>query len=211
MALTRPPGHHATANLPNGFCLFNFCAAAALHAVSMEHPTIRRVSILDWDVHYGQGVADIVRHHPNIRYVSVHQTPAFPYMGEQECVQGRFGNLYTVPIEAGTTWESGYREVFLNKALPFVYSTNGDETSWQPDLVIVSAGYDALESDKLASVSLAAKDYGRMARALVDRVPCPIVFGLEGGYQLSAVPGGGNLADAVRCTAEAVLGADTIH
>mmetsp|Transcript_6143 Transcript_6143/g.9029 ORF Transcript_6143/g.9029 Transcript_6143/m.9029 type:complete len:263 (+) Transcript_6143:122-910(+) len=79
MALTRPPGHHSTRSLPNGFCIFNFAAAAAVHAAK----TCQRVAILDWDVHYGQGVADIIEGYANIRYVSMHQYPAFPYQGEK--------------------------------------------------------------------------------------------------------------------------------
>jgi acetoin utilization deacetylase AcuC-like enzyme len=81
MALTRPPGHHATRTLPNGFCTFNFAAAAAVGATRKEN--CGKVSIIDWDVHYGQGVADIIEGYPDIRYVSMHQVPAFPYQGQR--------------------------------------------------------------------------------------------------------------------------------
>ena len=87
MALTRPPGHHATAGLSNGFCILNFAAAAAIHAIQRD--TNFKVSILDWDVHYGQGVADIVMKHNRIRYVSIHQVPAFPYEGESRSLARR--------------------------------------------------------------------------------------------------------------------------
>jgi acetoin utilization deacetylase AcuC-like enzyme len=148
-ALTRPPGHHATRLLPNGFCTFNFAAAAALHAIRQDN--CQRVSIIDWDVHYGQGVADIVEGYSNIRYVSMHQVPAFPNQGEQRGVSGRYQNIMTVPGQPDSTWTCGYRELFTEKVLPFCSSSE-----WKPDLVIVCAGYDALGSDELASCSLNA-------------------------------------------------------
>lgn len=207
MALTRPPGHHATASLANGFCIFNFAAAAALHVIH-HYPSIK-VSILDWDVHYGQGVADIVQHKDRIRYVSIHQTQAFPYQGETRRIFGQYSNILTIPIAADNTWTCGYKQYFHNVALPFVQS---DE--WQPDLVIVCAGYDALASDELASVSLTAPDYGEMTRGLVEHVckdrrddmqPGCVVLGLEGGYQLREGIAGGNLADAVLETVRALI------
>lgn len=102
MALTRPPGHHATINTSNGFCIFNFAAAAALHVLN-DNPN-RKVTVLDWDVHYGQGVADILQHHPNARYVSLHQVPAFPYMGEKRGVEGMYQNILNIPVPAESTW-----------------------------------------------------------------------------------------------------------
>lgn len=130
IALTRPPGHHATYSLQNGFCLYNFAAAAAIHAVRSKD--CKRVSILDWDVHYGQGVADIVRHYPdNMRYVSIHQTPAFPYEGEKTEMKG---NCLTLPMPPDTTWTCGYRSL-LESALAFCCCEG-----WQPDLVVVCSG-----------------------------------------------------------------------
>jgi len=200
MALTRPPGHHATKKLMNGFCLFNFAAAAALHALD-KYP-YANVSMLDWDVHYGQGVADIVQYHARARYVSIHQLNAFPYMGETFQVSGEHRNIMTVPIPAETTWTCGYKEAYINKALPFV-ATPGE---WEPDLVIVCSGYDALDSDELASVSLQAIDFGRMARLLREHTPrAGLMLGMEGGYQLSNTAAGGNLADAVMETVKALV------
>uniref|UniRef100_A0A7S4JSA4 Histone deacetylase domain-containing protein n=1 Tax=Odontella aurita TaxID=265563 RepID=A0A7S4JSA4_9STRA len=203
-ALTRPPGHHATAAFANGFCLFNFAAAAANHALSSGYA--RRVSILDWDVHYGQGVADIIRSKnwgEDCRYVSMHQVPAFPYEGEQRRKTGKFQNVLTVPIQCESTWTCGYKDAFINHALPFVRDEQGE---WEPDLIIVSAGYDGLDSDELASTSLTAADYGTMARLLRERVgpDTKILIGLEGGYQLKEGAAGGNLADAVVETVRAL-------
>jgi acetoin utilization deacetylase AcuC-like enzyme len=102
MALVRPPGHHATRTLQNGFCLYNFAAAAALSFLS-EHPDAQ-VFVLDWDVHYGQGTADILAGHPRARFASVHQAPAFPYQGEKLEVTGEHKNILTIPISPSTTW-----------------------------------------------------------------------------------------------------------
>jgi acetoin utilization deacetylase AcuC-like enzyme len=199
MALTRPPGHHATKTLANGFCLFNFAAAAALHALQTR-PNIR-LSMLDWDVHYGQGVADILKDQSRARYVSIHQLHAFPYMGEKFEVSGEHQNIMTVPISAETTWTCGYQQAMMEKALPFV-RTAGE---WEPDLVMVCSGYDALDSDELASVSLQAPDYGRMVRALRNHIGSTgLMLGMEGGYQLREGAGGGNLADAVVETVKAL-------
>jgi len=198
MALTRPPGHHATTSTPNGFCIFNFAAAAAIHAI--QSGSAQRVSILDWDVHYGQGVADIVQRYDNIRYASMHQYPAFPYMGAKRGISGRHGNILTVPLPPESTWTCGYSTSYRDIVLPFVY----DEGVWEPDLIIVCAGYDALNSDELASCSLNAADYGTMTMLLREHLASggdgdvtPIIFGLEGGYQLKEGAAGGNLQEAV--------------
>jgi len=199
MALTRPPGHHATKTLSNGFCVFNFAAAAAVHAISL--PNCKRVTILDWDVHYGQGIADIIKDYPNIRYVSMHQVPAFPYMGQEKRISGEYGNIKTVPIPADSTWICGYKAAFEDEVLPFCF-VKGE---WEADLFIICAGYDALDSEELASCSLNAVDYGTMTSLLKgyikdqrgDDKSVGLMFGLEGGYQLRDNVPGGNLADAV--------------
>lgn len=194
LALTRPPGHHATYHRPNGFCLFNFAAAAAIHCCQQG----RRVALLDWDVHYGQGVADIVRRQPPdvpIRYVSLHQVPAFPYEGEKLVRDER---VMTLPLAPDTTWACGYEEKF-KQAVEYL-------KEWDPDVVLVCAGYDALASDDLASVSLSANDYGKMSSLLIEAFPnTTIALGLEGGYQLMDVGPSGNLADAVVETVKAFL------
>jgi acetoin utilization deacetylase AcuC-like enzyme len=205
MACTRPPGHHATYSLQNGFCLFNFAAAAAIHALSYRN--VSKVSILDWDVHYGQGVADIItsRYSDQIRYVSIHQTPAFPYEGEYRRTRD---NVMTIPIAPDTTWTCGYSEVFEN-ALQFCATTE----EWQPDLIIICAGYDALSNDELASVNLDAVDYGRMVHRLCQHLSetCnkrkpKIMLGLEGGYKINSGGSSGNLPDAVIETVKGLLG-----
>jgi acetoin utilization deacetylase AcuC-like enzyme len=202
MALTRPPGHHAEKGVSNGFCLYNFAAAAALHV--LQDPN-KKVSILDWDVHFGQGVKDILMSNSRARYVSIHQSPAFPFMGENLQTHGEHQNVLTIPMPAETTWTCGYKHLY-EKALDFVCKPG----EWEPDVVIVCAGYDALDSDELASVSLNAQDFGRMTRRLSEHLgeatskrPA-LIFGLEGGYQLSKMAGGGGLTDAVVETVRAL-------
>ena len=213
MALTRPPGHHATTSLINGFCIFNFAAAAAIHAMKLR-PDFK-VTVLDWDVHFGQGVSDILKRYERARYVSIHQTPAFPFMGESRKVDGIFNNILTVPIKADVSWSSGYSTAFRENALPFVSSNDVNEP-WTPDLVIVCSGYDALVSDELASVSLKASDFGQMTTELLQHLSLgaknmpekkmpAVMMGLEGGYQLNRGVNGGNLGDAVVETIRALL------
>jgi len=212
MALMRPPGHHATYETANGFCLMNFAAAAAIHAMG-KNPDLK-ISIFDWDVHYGQGVAKILQKYGRARYASIHQSPAFPYLGGKFEITGDHDNVMTIPIIADTTWSCGYQEKFEKSVLPFLSSKD-----WQPDLVLICAGYDALDSDELASVGLVAQDYGKMIAKLRSHLDAtstsvrgaiPIALGLEGGYQLSEMAGGGNVGDALLATLQGFSHSKTI-
>jgi acetoin utilization deacetylase AcuC-like enzyme len=197
-ALTRPPGHHATKSGPNGFCIFNFAAVATLHAIKCG---FKKITILDWDVHYGQGVADIIQNYSSVRYISMHQYPAFPYQGEKRCIRGQHKNILTVPLPADSTWTCGYESALKDHVLPFCSSNE-----WKPDIIIICAGYDALLSDDLAGCALTANDYGKMTRFLRNHVGNDVkfVFGLEGGYQLNEGLPGGNLADSIIETIKAL-------
>ncbi|KAL7479770.1 hypothetical protein ACHAW6_005493 [Cyclotella cf. meneghiniana] len=217
IALTRPPGHHAMHSLANGFCLINFAMAAAYHALRRCNDI--KISILDWDVHFGQGIVNILETcsekqkddarcdwTSNIRYVSLHQVPCFPFEGQTRKVQGRNRNVMTLPIQPESTWHCGYRQIFTKYALPFI-STSSE---WEPELVIICAGYDALDSDELASVNLVATEYGEMTKILLRHLhqststKPALVFGLEGGYQLREGVAGGNLSNAFINTLEAL-------
>merc|ERR1712217_866940 len=187
---------------PSGFCIFNHAAAAAIHALQ-RYPEIK-VSMLDWDVHYGQGVADIMQRHGRARYVSLHQVDIYPFptqklmTGQKLETFGEHQNILTVPVDPSSTWSAGYEQVFTEQALPFIRS---DE--WDPDLVIICCGFDALESEQLADVSLSAPDYGLMTHALREHLsrdrerPPGLMFGLDGGYQIADQCEGGNLSDAL--------------
>ncbi|KAG7341754.1 histone deacetylase superfamily protein [Nitzschia inconspicua] len=184
---------------------------------------------LDWDVHYGQGIADIIQryhhhhHHPppNVRYASIHQVPAFPYQGGTKQEITNNDTTLTIPIPAETTWTCGYRDKF-QIALDFLFGSNDDvHETFRPTLVIICAGYDALDSDELASVSLTANDYGQMTQMVLERIQqqqqrnmdgttCGLLLGLEGGYQLrpqaaTASGGSGNMPDAIVKTVQAIL------
>lgn len=173
--LARPPGHHATRKTGMGFCLFSNAAIAAEYALSK--PGISRVAILDWDVHHGNGTENIVESNPKIAYCSLHQFPCYPGTGRAED-RGQFDNVLNIPILPESTLTQ-YQIAFEGQVLPFL-------KNFRPDLVIVSAGYDANEADPLASVNLKPSDYGVFTEYLLT-LNCPILFGLEGGYDLEAL------------------------
>ncbi|MBC6419954.1 MAG: histone deacetylase [Prochloron sp. SP5CPC1] len=181
--LTRPPGHHATKERGMGFCLFSNAAIAAHYA--LRKPKIQRVAILDWDVHHGNGTEAIVANNPQIVYCSLHQYPCYPGTGGKSN-----GNVLNLPMARGSTLTE-YQPAFTEKVVPFL-------TDFQPDLLIVSAGYDANHDDPLASISLQPSDFGVFTDYCLQ-VKCPILFGLEGGYDLNS------LARSVMATIETVL------
>ncbi len=181
--LTRPPGHHATKERGMGFCLFSNAAIAAHYA--LRKPKIQRVAILDWDVHHGNGTEAIVANNPQIAYCSLHQYPCYPGTGGKSN-----GNILNLPMARGSTLTE-YQPAFTEKVVPFL-------TDFQPDLLIVSAGYDANHDDSLASISLQPSDFGVFTDYCLQ-VKCPILFGLEGGYDLNS------LARSVMATIETVL------
>eukprot|EP00903_Cladosiphon_okamuranus_P011457 g10791.t1 len=176
-ALSRPPGHHATAGVGMGFCLVCFAAVAAFHA--LDTLGCGRVAMLDFDVHHGNGVAALVKGEERIRYCSIHQGGIFPGSGGAED-EGPLGNLKHLPFFGlGETWET-YEQRFED-ALTWL-------KDFEPDIVIVSAGYDALDADELATASLQPQDFGRMGRRLKDVFGSNVAFGLEGGYNLQVTP-----------------------
>jgi len=185
--LARPPGHHATSKDGMGFCLFSNAAIAANYALSQ--PSIDRVAILDWDVHHGNGTEAIVENNPQIAYCSLHQYPCYPGTGKAEDT-GKYNNVLNLPMPAGSTIEQ-YEPAFVNKIIPFL-------ENFKPDLLIVSAGYDANERDPLAGICLQPRDYGIFTKYCL-KISDRILFGLEGGYDLET------LARSVLATIEVVL------
>lgn len=130
-ALTRPPGHHAGTKNGMGFCLFNFAVGAALYATN--YLQLERVAILDFDVHFGNGIAEMIAHRSNIRYCSLHEDSLFPLGQGRASERGGHGNILNIPLRSGTKWEA-YREQLVTRALPYLQE-------FKPDLLIVSAGY----------------------------------------------------------------------
>lgn len=173
--LARPPGHHAIRNTGMGFCLLNSVAIAAHYALT--RPGVERVAIVDWDVHHGNGTEALVEHNPRISYCSLHQFPCYPGTGAADD-RGQHGNVLNIPLKPGGDGKV-YREAFENKVLPFLRQV-------KPDLLLVSAGYDANHSDALAYMNLIPEDYGIMTHYLMEISPYPI-FGLEGGYHLPSL------------------------
>ena len=180
-AITRPPGHHSEALSGQGFCIFNFAAAAAVYA--LQHNLAARVSILDFDVHYGNGVADIVQHHPNIRYASLHQGDIYPSPPRPDgLLPTAHSNIFTVNLPSRFRIEA-YMDHLTSKVLPFLLAPEH-----KPELLIVCAGYDALASDELASGGLSIADYHTISSAVRASFRGPVLYGLEGGYNLEDMP-----------------------
>jgi acetoin utilization deacetylase AcuC-like enzyme len=168
-ALVRPPGHHATAGRAMGFCLINNVVVAARHA--LEHVGLERVLIVDWDVHHGNGTQDLVERDPRIRFVSLHQWPLYPGTGRED--ERGVGNVFNVPRPPGRP--RGEYVAALNDA---VHRATRD---WNPDLLLISAGFDAMAGDPLAGFTLEPEDYASWVTAWRG-IGAPIASVLEGGY-----------------------------
>ncbi len=173
--LVRPPGHHATKEMGMGFCLFSNVAIAAHYA--LEKPGINTVAILDWDVHHGNGTESIVESNPHIAYCSLHQFPFYPGTGRASD-RGHYDNVLNIPMVAGGGLKE-YQIMFEQKVIPFL-------TRFKPDMLLVSAGYDANDDDPLAMMSLHPSDYSVFSRYILPITP-RIVFGLEGGYNIEVM------------------------
>ena len=173
----RPPGHHAERARAMGFCLINHAAVAAAHA---RRSSAARVAILDWDAHHGNGTQAIFYDDPSVLYVSLHQWPFYPGTGaaDQRGAGAGVGATVNVPVPAGIG-EADYLELFDQVALPAV-------RSFAPDLLIVSAGFDAHRDDPLCSLGLTSGAFARMTESVAD-IGSGQVFVLEGGYDLDAL------------------------
>ena len=174
-AAARPPGHHALPEQGMGFCLFANAAIAATYA--LEQPGVERVAIVDWDVHHGNGTQAIVESNPKIVFCSLHEFPQYPGTGAAS-EQGQFGNVFNFPMKAGSTIAE-YLPHFETRIIPFLQD-------FQPDLLIVSAGYDANAADPLADIALRPADYGIFTDRCLQ-VTRRILFGLEGGYDFESL------------------------
>lgn len=177
-AVVRPPGHHAENDRTMGFCLINNVAVSAASLVGRG----RRVAIVDWDVHHGNGTQEIFFRSPDVLYVSLHHSPFYPGTGRlQEVGRGvGIGTTVNIPVIGGSDG-SVYREAFSRIVLPIL-------DQFGPDWLLVSAGYDGHTADPLGGMELIADDYGAMAAALGEEMQrTNTVFYLEGGYDLQAI------------------------
>ena len=192
-ALVRPPGHHAENAQAMGFCLLNNAAVAAAAALRLG---ARRVAILDWDVHHGNGTQHLFEDRADVLYLSAHQYPFYPGTGAAEEVGSGEGAGFTVncALEPGQT-DADYGAVFHELFLPALQR-------FAPDLIVVSAGFDAHARDPLGGMRLSERGFAAMGCALRDVAPDgKLVLLLEGGYDLDA------LAASVRATVEVLAGA----
>ena len=178
----RPPGHHALPETAMGFCLFNNVAVAARHA--LDSGGLERVFVFDWDVHHGNGTNDIFHSSDEVLFASIHQWPLYPGTGPLADEGSGRGEGYTLnlPVPPGSghgEWLSLVEHVVLPAARAF-----------RPELVLVSAGFDAHRDDPLGQCRLEVDSYAAMAahvRALGDEVSAPVGAVLEGGYDLGAL------------------------
>lgn len=175
----RPPGHHAETTRANGFCFVNNAAVAARYL--QDKHQIKRVAIIDFDVHHGNGTQEIFYNDSSVLYGSIHEYPLFPGTGAEAEVG--VGNIFNAPIAAGTNGQD-FLEIFRRKILDNV-------DKFQPEIILLSAGFDAHKRDPLASINLESKDYFHLTKDIVDiaNKHCQgrIISFLEGGYDLVAL------------------------
>jgi acetoin utilization deacetylase AcuC-like enzyme len=182
LAMVRPPGHHAERSRAMGFCLFNNIAVAAAHARAKG---AARVAIVDYDVHHGNGTQHTFESDPSVLYVSLHQFPFYPGTGAADEIGGGAGKGFTVnlPLEVGSVDED-YRVTFSEVVVPVL-------RQYDPDLLLVSAGFDAHERDPLAGMRMTSSAFGAMTMELrrVAEECCEgrMVLMTEGGYDLRAL------------------------
>ncbi len=172
----RPPGHHAEKNMAMGFCLFNQAAIAARHA-QRTHGA-ETVAIIDWDVHHGNGTQDIFWDDPSVFYLSTHQMPLYPGSGAKN--ETGAGNIVNAPLSP-QNGSMHFREAFNSRILTTLRDV-------RPDLIIISAGFDAHHRDPLAEINLTADDFdwatGKLMEIAGEHCDNRVVSVLEGGYDL---------------------------
>ncbi|HZW37955.1 MAG TPA: histone deacetylase family protein [Ignavibacteriaceae bacterium] len=180
--LVRPPGHHAESNKSMGFCLFNNVAIGAAYAINKFN--LERIAIIDWDVHHGNGTQEIFYDSDKVMVFNIFQNPLYPGTGStNEIGKGKGeGYNFNFPVPAGTKGSEFFR-ILGKQIIPKL-------KEYKPQLIFISAGFDAHKDDPLAQVELNEKDFGTLTKMLVDFAEdddIPIISVLEGGYNLKAL------------------------
>jgi acetoin utilization deacetylase AcuC-like enzyme len=182
-ALLRPPGHHAENDMAMGFCLFNNVALLARYL--QNRYGLNKIAIVDWDVHHGNGTQHLFEDDPSVLYISTHQYPFYPGTGSySETGIGRgIGATLNCPMPAGAN-DLDYETVFIEQILPKI-------DQFQPEFILISAGFDAHQADPLANINLSTASFGWMTERLMEKANkhCNnrIISLLEGGYNLDAL------------------------
>jgi acetoin utilization deacetylase AcuC-like enzyme len=172
----RPPGHHAERETAMGFCLFGTVAIGAKRA--LDHHGLKRVAIVDFDVHHGNGTQDLMWDEGRCLFVSSHQMPLYPGSGRPE-ERGAHGQVLNVPLQSGSGGQA-MRAAYERLIFPTL-------TAWEPELLLISAGFDAHADDPLAGLEWQAEDYRWLTEKLCDFAGGRVVSSLEGGYDLAAL------------------------
>lgn len=199
-SLGRPPGHHAVADDAMGFCFFNNVAVAVDRALDRE--SVRRVAVADWDVHHGNGTQEMFYDRGGVFYASIHERGIFPgtgHVGETGAGAGE-GTTMNLPLPGGAA-DPDYVAAVEDAVAPAL-------RRFDPDLVVVSAGFDAHRDDTISRMSVSTEGYGVLTdriRAVCSDVDAPVAFVLEGGYNLDA------LAESVWTVNETVAGRDPVE
>lgn len=172
----RPPGHHAERETAMGFCLFGTVAIGVKRA--LDHHGLKRVAVVDFDVHHGNGTQDLLWDDGRCLFVSSHQMPLYPGTGRPE-ERGAHGQILNVPLRSGSGGRA-MREVYEGMVFPALQA-------WEPELLLISAGFDAHADDPLAGLEWQAEDYRWLTEKLCDFAGGRVVSSLEGGYDLEAL------------------------